>query len=146
MNNYIITTDDTMTGTVVDVPVNEEVYTGFVRTAWTIKKNNQKHWQNEIPFSCLRGFENLDTFNEFADYKSDPAYVDPDEELYEALEIAIGLLDEDEQKLISALFYESMTLRQYAERKGMSKTAIAYRKKKALKKLKEILKKNEEIF
>ena len=143
MNNYTITTYDTMTGTMVDVPVSEEIYTAFVRTAWTIKKNNQKHWKHEIPFSCLRGAENLDVLNEFADYKSDPAYVDPDEELYEQLQVALNQLEQDEQDLVFALFYKNMTLTECSDELGISPRGVGKRRDRIIKKIKAIMEENE---
>jgi RNA polymerase sigma factor (sigma-70 family) len=51
----------------------------------------------------------------------------------------IALLDEDEQALIRALFFEGLTERQYAEKLGISKTALHARKVKVLIKIKNLM-------
>ena len=54
------------------------------------------------------------------------------EELYRC----IALLDDDEQALVQAIFFDGMTERKYAEKLGISKTALHARKIKILEKIK----------
>ena len=68
----------------------------------------------------------------------------PEEAVIEAFEFemlyaCLDLLDEDERELINALFFEHLTERQYAEKLGLSKTALHARKVKALKNLKILM-------
>ena len=58
----------------------------------------------------------------------------------EKLRIALLQLTEEEYKLIKALFFENKTLREYAEKIGISHVAIHLRKQQILKKLKKLLK------
>ena len=58
----------------------------------------------------------------------------------EKLRIALLQLTEEEYKLIKALFFENKTLREYAEKVGISHVAIHLRKQQILKKLKKLLK------
>lgn len=59
----------------------------------------------------------------------------------EKLRIALLQLTEEEYKLIKALFFENKTLREYAEKIGISHVAIQRRKQRILKKLEKFLKK-----
>ena len=58
----------------------------------------------------------------------------------EKLRNALTQLNEEEYKLIKALFFENKTLREYAEKIGISHVAIQLRKQKILKKLEKFLK------
>ncbi len=58
----------------------------------------------------------------------------------EQLKDALLQLDAEEYKLIKALFYEEVTLREYAEVIGKSYGTVLYREKQILKKLKKLLK------
>ena len=58
----------------------------------------------------------------------------------EKLRLVLLQLNEEEYKLIKALFFENKTLREYAEKIGISHVAIHLRKQQILKKLKKLLK------
>ena len=60
-------------------------------------------------------------------------------EMKDRLEKAIQLLSDDEIRIIQAYFYDDQSERQIAEKFGISKTALHYRKQKILNKLKKIL-------
>lgn len=60
-------------------------------------------------------------------------------EMKDRLEKAIQLLSDDEIRVIQAYFYDEQSERQIAEKLGISKTALHYRKQKILNKLKKIL-------
>lgn len=51
----------------------------------------------------------------------------------------LKLLDAEEYELITALFYEGKSEREYAEQCGISRTTLQYRKYRILEKLKNIL-------
>ena len=68
----------------------------------------------------------------------------PEETVIEQFEIkalysGLDLLDTEEQALIKALFFEGLTIREYAEITGKSKSSIDRQKTKILGKLKEFL-------
>lgn len=52
---------------------------------------------------------------------------------------SLKLLDAEEYELITALFYEGKSEREYAEQCGISRTTLQYRKYRILEKLKNIL-------
>ncbi len=52
---------------------------------------------------------------------------------------ALKSLDEDEASLIQALFFDGMSMRQYAQVSGMSDKTVARHKKKILEKIKKFL-------
>lgn len=68
----------------------------------------------------------------------------PDEQvirqmLVDKLKSCLSLLTQDEMELICALFYEGMTERQYADRKGVYHNAVHKKKQRILRKIKKIL-------
>ena len=58
----------------------------------------------------------------------------------EQLKNALLKLDNDEYKLIRALFFEQKSIREYAKKIKVPFTTIEYKKEKILKKLKKLLK------
>ena len=62
-------------------------------------------------------------------------------ELNDTLLRSLALLSSEEQELIDALFFKCMTERDYAKQIGIAQKNVNMRKKRILKKLKEILKK-----
>lgn len=60
--------------------------------------------------------------------------------LIERMLQAIGLLDEDEQRLIWQLFFDGLTAREIARREGVFHRTIVYRKDKVLSKLRKLMK------
>ncbi len=59
----------------------------------------------------------------------------------EKLRLVLLQLNEEEYKLIKALFFENKTLREYAEKVGISHVAIYLRKQQILKKIEKTFKK-----
>ncbi|PYG84929.1 sigma-70-like protein [Ruminiclostridium sufflavum DSM 19573] len=59
--------------------------------------------------------------------------------MIERLIESLKLLDTEEYELITALFYEGKSEREYAEQCGISRTTLQYRKYRILEKLKNIL-------
>lgn len=60
--------------------------------------------------------------------------------LIERMLQAIGLLEEDEQRLIRQLFFDGLTAREIARREGVFHRTIVYRKDKVLEKLRKLMK------
>jgi len=59
--------------------------------------------------------------------------------LLDELRRSITMLEDDERLLVYALFFEGLTERQYAEKIGISKTALHARKIKVLNKIKILM-------
>ena len=72
---------------------------------------------------------------------SEPTPEDATIEQFEikALYSGLSLLDDDERTLINALFFDGLTIREYAEFTGKSKSSIDRQKTKILNKLKSFL-------
>ncbi len=58
-------------------------------------------------------------------------------EEYRALAEAMLSLDEDERKVITAIFFENLTIRKTADRLGMSRMTVQRIKEKSLEKMKK---------
>ena len=142
MNNYYVTTYDTLNCVWVEVEVTEEVYRAYKKTEWDIENNERSSKKFETPFSGLRiPEEGMDKKELFADYGTDLVDIVEKRMKLEMLKTAFEMLDKDDQKTIFALFFQEKSQREYAKEIGMSKSGIQYRQKKAIKNLKRNFKK-----
>ena len=141
-NTYILNNVyNTLTGGYEDVEVNEAVYNCYRRSAWNIDKNDAKHSANSIPFSALIGgddgaYENFHEFISDADVTPNAAM---DSIYRESLYQAMDSLAENESDLITALFFDRKSEREYAEETGILPMTIHDRKVKILGKLKFLM-------
>lgn len=127
------------TGCVETVEVTEEVYRTYLRTGWSIENSDTSFYAHEIQFSSLIGgsedaFQN---FREFIDTENTPDRVVERKEMVAAVHRAIRTLPPEDQELVLARFFEGMSLRQYAQLKGIGHTTIHARERSILKKLKK---------
>lgn len=138
---YAINVFDTTTGQEKIVHVCKEVYDEFRRGEWRIQKNDSKHKINETEFSALLGGEDgaYENFHEFIDFDSDPSELLLKSMMIEKLHSALELLNKADRELIDALFFQEMTERTYAEKKGVYRNAIHKRKQRILENLKNLL-------
>ena len=124
------------------VEVTEEVYRTYRRTEWNIHDNDDSFYAHEIQFSSLIGgsedaFQN---FREFIDTENTPDQIMEREDVIATVHRAIANLPPEDQELVRARFFDSMSLRQYAQLNGVSHTVIHRRERNILKKLKKYLK------
>lgn len=138
---YAIKVLDTTTGKERIIHVCKEVYDEFRRGEWRIEKNDGKHNANETQFSALLGGEDgaYENFHEFIDYDSDPSELLLKAMMVEKLYSALEHLEKAERELIDALFFQEMTEREYAKKKGVCRNAIHKRKVRILENLKKFL-------
>lgn len=138
---YAINVFDTTTGQEKIIHVCKEVYDEFRRGEWRIQKNDSKHKINETEFSALLGGEDgaYENFHEFIDFDSDPSELLLKSMMIEKLHSALELLNKADRELIDALFFQEMTERTYAEKKGVYRNAIHKRKQRILENLKNLL-------
>ncbi len=137
------------------IPVTEEVYRAYKRPLWAEHKRKEraKRCRDENGFRCTKDCRtceksregsilSLDKFNdegyEVAD-SVDLAELVADKLLLEQLVDALDDLDPDERSLISALFYNDRTERDYASEVGISHQAVGKRKQKVIEKLRSIM-------
>lgn len=142
MNNlYAINVFDTTTGKERTIYVCKEVYDEFRRGEWRISKNNDKHNANETQFSALLGGDDgaYENFHEFIDEEANPERLLMQQLVIERLHAALEVLDQADRELIEALYFKELSERKFAEKKQVSCVAIHNRKKRILRKLKEIL-------
>ena len=120
------------------VEVTKEVYHAYQRTEWNIDDNDTSFYAHEIQFSSLiGGSENaFQNFREFIDTENTPDKVIERSEMIAAVRRAISSLSPEDQELVWARFFDGITLRQYAQLKGVAHTTIHARERSILKKLK----------
>ncbi len=135
--------------------VTEDVYRAYKRPLWAEHKRKEraKRCRDENGFRCTKDCRtceksregsilSLDKFNdegyEVAD-SVDLAELMADKLLLEQLVEALDDLDPDERSLISALFYNDRTERDYASEVGISHQAVGKRKQKVIEKLRSIM-------
>ena len=140
------------------VEVNEEIYTAYAEIGRKMNymeldlkcdrvvqdaKGRAVLDENGLPVRLPEREVSLDRLiSEDWDYpSSEPS---PEGVVLERIELdalghALDLLDADERELIYALFFEGLTIREYAERMGQSKSKIDRQKAKILGKLKKFM-------
>ncbi|MGN0613161.1 MAG: hypothetical protein ACI4JB_04605 [Porcipelethomonas sp.] len=133
---------DNISKKIVEIEVNDEVYTHFKRSKWATENNNRTFYEHEIQFSALIGgrenaFENFKEFKTDYDVEKETDRKILIERLYECLDF----LAESERKLIIMLFFENKTERECAEFYGISQKNINKKKAKILCKLNKLLEK-----
>ncbi len=138
---YEITVFNTLTGRYAKVPVSKEVYQAYMRTEWNIKDNDKSYYAHEIQFSALVGGEGnaYENFAEFIDTKNTPENVIGRKTLIEALRCAVTALNEEEQSIIKAVYFEQQSMRDYSKSTGIPLMTAQDRKVRAVRKLKKML-------
>ena len=136
-----ITVFNTCTSLYEEIEVTQEVYNEFRRGEWRIKKNDDKHRANEIPFSELIGNDDdmLEFFSEFIDNRQSPESIIVEQTRIKELHSAMNMLSDLDQQLLQALFFDGLSEREYAELQGVSQPTIHLKKVRILKYLKRIL-------
>ena len=152
---YLITVDNQ------DVEVSEAVYTEYAKGGYKMEYMENHLKRNRTQQDPKSGRPVLDEYGqpivlperevsldkmlgEDWDFPlSEPATEDAVIEWidFETLYRCLDSLDADERNLINALFFEELSIREYAEITGLSKSAVDRRRTKILGKLKEFLKK-----
>ncbi len=140
-NTYTVTVFNTVTSEYEEVSVSKAVYNEYRRGEWRIQKNDEKHGDNETPFSSLIGGENAayENFHEFVDESQNPLLLVLEKEEAPDLHKAICQLSEEDRLLVESIFFKGMSEREYAEKCGVSQPTIHWKKVRILKYLKKIL-------
>ncbi len=141
MNKYIINVFNSATGNFEDVEVTEAVYNAYRRSGWNMDKNDAKHSANSTPFSSLIGGDNgtYENFSEFVSETDNPLFIVSDKLARQSLHRALNILSDEETALITALFFEEKTERQYADEIGVFRNAVHKKKVRILKKNKNFI-------
>ena len=121
------------------IPVTEEVYRAYQQPKWRDKKRAEVRKNKEISLDAMleNGSQNQIT--------SQQALVDEivaDKLILDELLSALAELTDDERCLITGLYFNNRTVREYADIKGTNHTNIVRQHKRILEKLRNILKIN----
>lgn len=121
------------------ISVSEEVYRAYKRPQWNEKKQKQVRTQKECSYDFMvdNGF----------DMQADPERgsldeIVTDKLLMDKLPAAIETLENDEQYLIYARFYQDKSERELSRELDIPRKTLSYRLAKVLKKLRKIIESN----
>ena len=140
-NQFILTVLNTLTGRRENVIVTEEVYHAYKRTGWAIDYNDERFFAHEVQFSSLKGGDDgsFENFDEFVSEDLNPLHILADKLERAELHTALSQLTDEERHLLIALYVEGMTEREYASQSMTPQKTLNDRKRRLLRKLKEIL-------
>ena len=123
MSKNTVRVYDTITKRYVEIEVDDEVYTNYRQTGWTIENNNRTFYEHEIQFSMLKGgldgaFEN---FHEFVEESPVEKYV-----AVSSVKKAMNTLPTKDRELIEMLYYKGMTEKECADELNTTQQNCAY--------------------
>ena len=123
-----------VTGEVAEVEVSEEI--GAVIVDLDRQEYNNDHKETRRHYS-LEGkvYEGMDYAAE--DSGLEALFAGPTDE--ERLHTAIRQLSPDQQKMVQAIYFENVSVNDYAARMGVTQSAISHRLQTVKKKLKKLL-------
>lgn len=123
-----------VTGEVTEVEVSEEI--GAVIIDLDRQEYNNEHKETRRHYS-LEGkvYEGMDYAVE--DSGLEALFAGPTDE--ERLHAAIRQLSPDQQEMVQAIFFENVSVNDYAARMGVTQSAISHRLQTVKKKLKKLL-------
>lgn len=123
-----------VTGEVTEVEVSEEI--GAVIVDLDRQEYNNNHKETRRHYS-LEGkvYEGMDYAVE--DSGLEALFAGPTDE--ERLHVAIRQLSPDQQEMVRAIFFENVSVNDYAARMGVTQSAISHRLQTVKKKLKKFL-------
>ena len=123
-----------VTGEVAEVEVSEEI--GAVIVDLDLQEYNNDHKETRRHYS-LEGkvYEGMDYAVE--DSGLEALFAGPTDE--ERLHAAIRQLSHDQQEMVRAIYFENVSVNDYAARMGVTQSAISHRLQTVKKKLKKFL-------
>ena len=123
-----------VTGEVAEVEVSEEI--GAVIVDLDRQEYNNDHKETRRHYS-LEGkvYEGMDYAVE--DFGLEALFAGPTDE--ERLHAAIRQLSPDQQEMVRAIYFEDVSVNDYAARMGVTQSAISHRLQTVKKKLKNLL-------
>ncbi len=138
---YTLMVYNTVTHRNEEVEVTREVYHAYRRTGWGIENNDASFFAHEIQMSGLIGGEDgaYENFKEFIDTENIPDNTVLKIMEIEALQKALSVLSDADNKLVQALFYDGLTEQEYAAQVGISQQMINRKKQRILNFLKKLL-------
>lgn len=119
------------------IPVTRDVYYAYMRPIWRENKRNQTWEDRECSFETYQ-----ERAGELPSNQKLVEEIAEDHMLLETLLAALEILTQDERGLIKDLFFAEKSETEIAGDKGVSKQAINAQKSRALRKIKNFLKKS----
>lgn len=123
-----------VTGEVAEVEVSEEI--GAVIVDLDRQEYNNDHKETRRHYS-LEGKVYEGTDYAVEDSGLEALFAGPTDE--ERLHVAIRQLSHDQQEMVRAIFFENVSVNDYAARMGVTQSAISHRLQTVKKKLKKLL-------
>ena len=120
------------------IPVTEEVYSAFMAPLWRDAKKLQR--RNAFFEANNLSIISIEGTNPPIAVHDTPESIYLQTELHQEIMRAISTLSANDAELIDWIYFKEQTLSDYAEKTGIPYSTLAYRHKRALKKLKNVLK------
>jgi RNA polymerase sigma factor (sigma-70 family) len=142
---FTLSVFNTCTNAYENVEVTQEVYTTVRRGEWNGKKRDRRFYRHEIQMSVMICGDDGDvsSFKEFASNRENPEEQYLRKETRRSVQSALSALSKDECALITALFLDEKTEREYSRETGIPQKTINRRKALIVNKLRTLLKKEE---
>lgn len=141
MREYYVSVYNTITHRYEKVEVSPEVYQEYMRSEWNIKDNDTSFFNHQIQFSALIGSAGIENFREFVRFAKDTHEVVEERLLLETLYKALNKLKPEERALITQLYFEGKTEREYAAEHQTTQQNVHKKKRAILCRLHELVKK-----
>lgn len=141
MKNYYISVYNTTTHQCEKVEVSPEVYREYMRSEWNIRDNDKSFFSHQIQFSVMIGNAGIENFQEFMCLVEDTHEVIEKRLLVETLYKALDMLGPEERELITQLYLEGKTEREYAIEHQTTQQNVHKKKHIILCKLHELIEK-----
>jgi len=120
-----------------EIPVTDEVYEEYYRFKWREEKQYQASLKHEIPIDIL-----IESGNERSTVHNQKlvSEIVEDKLMLEILMSALDKLTKDERHIIDEIYFNDKTERETADKLGLPRKTMTYKRDKILSKLKNILK------
>ena len=144
MKNYRVSVFNTITRRYEMVEVTEEVYKEYMHDEWNTKKATARFYKHHVTAAYMAQdteefFEQLDSYVKSCEKRFEESSDHND--LAETIGEAMKTLSTRDRNLIHAIFYEGYSEKEYAEKTGVSQSAVHQKKKKILRHLKKEMEK-----
>lgn len=141
MKDYYVSVYNTITHRYEKVEVSPEVYREYMRSEWNIRDNDKSFFSHQIQFSVMIGSAGIENFQEFMRLVKDTHEIVEEHLLLEALYKALDKLEPEERELITQLYLEGRTEREYAVELQTTQQNVHKKKHVILCKLHELIEK-----
>lgn len=141
-DTYTISVYNTCSGQYEEIAVTKEVYDEYRRGKWRMDKNDDKHRENETPFSALIGGENggFEHFKEFISDEFSPESRILEQERNTLIHNAVASLPDGERIVVELFYFQHLSCAEIGARLCITEQAVTGRRRSAYRRLKKYLK------